>query len=300
MVGGLSTAFGLLFLGVAVIAFAVAGSSAFRIDADGWLLLSGPAAALLVAPLFLFIGWRHSKRAPRGPGPEDGSDDADRLLRHAMRVETLGDLAGMVAHQLRNHLQVMMGHAALASAEGDGDQAQRLSTIQEEIETSIDLLEQLLQLAHPDDGEPRRVELTSVCRDFAATVRGILPAALEFEVRLPDKPLHVQLDPGGLEHSMLNLVLNARHATEGRGQLTLEVTRQAEHAVIEVADTGSGIAAEDLERVFDPYFTTKPKGEGTGLGLAAVRRYVQGASGSVAVDSEVGRGTAFQLRFPLA
>ena len=300
MVGGLSTLVGLVCLGYALTAWSLDGGGAFTWDGGGWMSLSGPTCALVAAPLFLAVSlWFRPGRKSAIPTP-DAEEERERLLRHAMRVETVGDLASMVAHQLRNHLQVMMGHAALASTDSAPDRDHRLATIRDEISSSIELLEQLLQLAHPDDGAAVRLDLVAHCREFGSSVRHILPSALDFQLELPERPVHVVLDPQGLEHSLLNLLINARHATSGHGRLTLRVAVEGSLARVEVTDTGSGIPEEALAHVFDPYFTTKPKGEGTGLGLAAVKRFVQSASGVVSVQSEVGRGTAFRLEFPLA
>jgi two-component system NtrC family sensor kinase len=145
-----------------------------------------------------------------------------------------------------------------------------------------------------------RVDLVAVCAAFCESVRTILPAAIRLETEFPQDPVHVRLARRGLEDALFNLVMNARHAIQGSGRLTVSVRRRGRRAQVLVADTGVGIAARDLPRVFDAYFTTKPSGEGTGLGLAAVKGYVKASSGAVAVESEVGRGTTFRLEFPLA
>jgi two-component system NtrC family sensor kinase len=110
----------------------------------------------------------------------------------------------------------------------------------------------------------------------------------------------VLLNQSGLAHALWNLVINAKHAIEGDGRIDLRAGCDRFQVWIEVADTGSGIPKEVKERIFDPYFTTKPVGQGTGLGLTAVARFVRGSNGLVQVESTVGRGTTFRLRFPVA
>lgn len=265
------------------------------------VLSSGePSPLWFVYPLLtLLLGviagvWAGPVRRQASPG-----DEHDRLLRHAMRVETVGDLSSMVAHQLRNRLQIMTGHAALAATEGAEEKDARFATIRNEIDGSILLLDQLLELVHPDEGVVERVDLVRLCAEFHQTARTILPSAIEFEMALPPDPIMVELEPSGLEHALLNLVINARHAIGDSGSLRLTVSCRDGVAHVELTDTGKGIAAADLPRVFEPYFTTKPRGEGTGLGLAAVRRYMRSSAGEVEVESEVGRGTTFRLEFPL-
>jgi signal transduction histidine kinase len=273
------------------------------VDTSGWMQLSGPIASLGAAPIFLLCaGTALRHRGADRTGSEDPAEiyaERERLLRHAMRIDTVGDLAGMVAHQLRNRMQIMMGHATLGADEGPAERSRRLATIRDEVDASIHLLEQLLELAHPGEEPASRVDLVDLCSRFAERVRGVLPSAIDFELRLPDTQVPVVLDPRGLEHALLNLVLNARHAIPERGQVIVALRARTQFAEIEVSDTGTGIPEPVLARVFEPYFTTKPKGKGTGLGLAAVQRYVQASAGKIEVESEVGRGTTFRMAFPL-
>jgi signal transduction histidine kinase len=223
----------------------------------------------------------------------------ERLLRHAMRVETVGDLAGLVTHQLRNSFQVMMGHAALGAASDDAERARRLELVNEELANSRPLLDQLMSLAHPDEGEPAATDLDAEVRTFFRCAERIMPASIRLVFESCGRDLPVLVNPRGLEHALWNLVINARQAMPEGGTITLRTILLADQALIEVADTGSGIPPAIRPRVFDPYFTTKPPGQGTGLGLAAVDRFVRASNGSIGLDSEVGRGTCFRLGFPM-
>jgi signal transduction histidine kinase len=108
----------------------------------------------------------------------------------------------------------------------------------------------------------------------------------------------VLLNRHGLVHALWNLVINARQAIQGEGEITLRCGQDRHQVWIELQDSGSGMTPQVKERIFEPYFTTKPPGQGTGLGLTAVQRFVRGSNGVIQVDSEVGRGTTFRLRFP--
>lgn len=223
----------------------------------------------------------------------------ERLLRHAMRVETVGDLAGMVTHQLRNAFQVMMGHVTLAAEEDPTAAARRLGLVGETLRQARPLLDQLMSLAHPDEGEAEAGDLNAWTQAFFARARCVLPGSIRFELAACDQPLPVRLNQRGLEHALWNLAINARHAMPEGGSLTLTTGLENGLAFLAVADTGCGIPLDVQPRIFDPYFTTKAPGEGTGLGLAAVERFVRASQGQIQLRSKPGAGSTFVLFFPV-
>jgi signal transduction histidine kinase len=163
------------------------------------------------------------------------------------------------------------------------------------------LLDQLLDLARPAEAAPQLCDLAAACEEFAENLRALLPAGIAVQLDIPGHDVPVVVDRGQLEHALLNLAINAHHAMDGHGRLTLRAARRADGlAVLQVGDDGTGIASTDLAHVFEPYYTTKPRGQGTGLGLAAVRRFVEAAGGTVSVESEPGAGATFTLLLPLA
>ncbi len=222
----------------------------------------------------------------------------EKLLRHALRVETIGDLAGLVCHQLRNTFQVLMGHVTLAGMADESQRAQRLLLIEQTLEQSKPLLDQLMRMAHPDEGEVTNWDLNEVVRQFHAQARLVMPGTIGLTCDLSPEPLPVLLDSQGLIHALWNLVINARQAIEGEGSVALRTGGGEKLVWIEVADSGCGMLPEVQSRIFDPYFTTKPPGQGTGLGLTAVARFVRGSNGHVEVRSSIGKGTTFRLAFP--
>lgn len=224
----------------------------------------------------------------------------EKLLRHALRVETIGDLAGMVCHQLRNTFQVLLGHVTLGNLAGDEERVRRLALIGETLEHARPLLDQLMRMAHPNESAPIVCDLASIVRQFHHQARLVLPGSLQLTCETPEQTPPVLLDPHGLVHALWNLTINARQAIAGEGAITLRCGSDAHQVWLEVADTGCGMPKDVVARIFEPYFTTKPPGQGTGLGLTAVARFVRGSNGLVQVESEVGRGTTFRLRFPQA
>lgn len=224
----------------------------------------------------------------------------EKLLRHALRVETIGDLAGMVCHQLRNTFQVLHGHVTLGEMADDAERMRRLGMIEQTLDQTRPLLDQLMLMAHPDEGTTVLCDIAAVLRGFHEQARLVLPKSIEVECFTPDEPQHVLLNPRGLVHVLWNLVINARQAIAKEGRIVLRCGGERHQIWLEVGDSGCGIPKELQERIFEPYFTTKPPGQGTGLGLTAVARYIRSSNGLVQVESEPGNGTTFRLRFPRA
>lgn len=222
----------------------------------------------------------------------------EKLLRHALRVETIGDLAGLVCHQLRNTFQVLLGHVTMGEISDDQERIRRLALIEETVQQTKPLLDELMMMAHPDEGSPVPTRIDDVLRQFHVQARLVLPSNIELHAEIADDLPRVFINPRGLVHALWNLVVNARQAITGQGHITLRCQAEDGHAVVEVVDTGCGIPAEIRDRIFEPYFTTKPMGQGTGLGLTAVARFVRGSSGTISVASEPGRGTTFRMAFP--
>jgi signal transduction histidine kinase len=193
----------------------------------------------------------------------------------------------------------MLGHATLGAMGDDADRKKRLTMLGEELTNARPLLDQLMALAHPDEGAPMATDLDLELREFHARAIRVMPTNIALVLESCRRPLPVLLNPRGLEHALWNLVINARQAMPEGGSITLATASEGDVARISIADTGTGIAKDIRDRVFDAYFTTKPVGQGTGLGLAAVDRFMRSSNGSVALASEVGVGTTFTLSFPL-
>lgn len=220
----------------------------------------------------------------------------ERLLRHALRVETVGDLAGLVCHQLRNAYQILIGHVSLAETADEPERLRRLGLIEETLRDTQPLLDELMRMAHPDEGRTTACDLNLVLRGFYEQASHVLPKTIEVTCTVADEPQWCVLNPQGLTHALWNMVINARQAMGGSGRIDLRCVAERNQVWIEVADTGPGIPIEVRDKIFDPYFTTKPPGQGTGLGLTAVARFVRSSNGVIQVLCE--NGTTFRMRFP--
>lgn len=220
-------------------------------------------------------------------------------LHEAQKHEVIGQLAGGLAHDFNNLLVAIRSYADLAASGPAADLEAHLAGIREAAEQAAALTRQLLAFA-------RRVPVQPVVLDLYAEVQRSLPLLrtlvgerVNISVEATHFDVPVRADPGQLEQILVNLVVNARDAIQGNGQVTIRLSAAAETARLEVEDNGSGIEDALQTRVFEPFFTTKPVGEGTGLGLAAVHGIVNQHGGAISVRSKLGEGTTFIVTLPL-
>lgn len=247
-------------------------------------------------------------------------DQSDRKrmeqeLLQAQKVESIGRLAGGVAHDFNNWLTAMLGYVALARDEvKDAAKVEEyLGRIEQAGQSAARLTGQLLAYARRQVIEPVVVNLNDVVRDAGSLLTRLLGEDVELRVLEAADLWAVRVDPGQFQQIVMNLALNARDAMPEGGRLMIEtrnVVLDAEyaaqhpevvpgdHVMIAVSDTGRGIKPEDLGHIFDPFYTTKGRGEGTGLGLATVHGLIKQHEGHIWVCSEVGRGTTFRVYMP--
>ncbi|PYM93063.1 MAG: hypothetical protein DME04_13540 [Candidatus Rokuibacteriota bacterium] len=213
------------------------------------------------------------------------------------RLATLGQLAGSVAHELRNPLGVIKNsvyYIRMQAAE-DERMARHLAILEREVATSNRIITELLDFARVPDSRPVATSLNRIVADYFE--RNGAPDGVERVLRLMDESSDLHADPHQLTLILGNLVRNAEQAMPDEGRLTVETCRRADGSLeLAVSDTGGGIPREDFERIFEPLYTTKAKG--FGLGLPIVKQLTALNGGDVELESEVGRGSRFRLRFP--
>ncbi len=224
----------------------------------------------------------------------------ERRLVASQRLEAIGRLAGGIAHDFNNLITAIGGYAGLAlSATTDDDPRQvELREIQLASNRAAGLTRQLLTFARRQVVLPRRVDLASLVHGIAPLLRRLVGEQGTVDILVAGSPIPVTVDPSQLEHAIVNLVVNARDAMPGGGVVTIRVARQEGFSVLEVRDTGMGIAPSAMPHLFEPFYTTKPPGKGTGLGLATVYGIVEQAGGTIHVASEPGHGTTFTIALP--
>ncbi|MEU4241681.1 ATP-binding protein [Actinoplanes sp. NPDC026619] len=233
------------------------------------------------------------------------------------RMESLGKLAGGIAHDFNNILAIIVNYTEFAAEAAEGNEPVRadLEHVRTAADRAMNLTRQLLTFTRGDTIQPQDVDL----RDAITEVRAMLDRTIGEDIALfarpPAEPLIVHGDPGQLQQVLLNLAINARDAMPDGGTLVIEAgpaeldgqeinmqpaVAAGSYARLQVSDTGEGMSAEVATHIFEPFYTTKPRGKGTGLGLATVYGIVAEAGGSINMFSEPGVGTTFRIYLPLA
>jgi signal transduction histidine kinase len=220
--------------------------------------------------------------------------------RVAEELASVGTLVAGLAHEIGTPMGVIQGHAKLLEpAVASEDARWRLRTIQEQIGRISRIIQTLLNLARP----PRSRRVPVALEPLLDATLGFLSEKIRKRAIRVEKDLRptasVRGDPERLQQLFLNLFLNAVDAMPDGGELRISLAPTAEGgAAVRVADSGVGIAESDLPRIFDPFFTSKPAGEGSGLGLMVAQGIVEDHGGTIAVESELRRGTEFRIEFP--
>ncbi len=236
-------------------------------------------------------------------------------LRKAQRLESIATLASGIAHDFNNLLTIISGYAELGLADNrEGDPGhEELKVVLDAAGRGGDLVRQILTFSREVETKPKATNLNDQVRNVQKLLYKTIPKMIEIRTHLDDDLPIVMADPTQIEQVLLNLAVNSRDAMPDGGLLTFQ-TRHAlldqnycrlhpdvqpgEYAELTIADTGRGMEREVLDRVFEPFFSTKEPGEGTGLGLAMAFGIVRSHQGHITCYSEPGRGTQFNIYFP--
>ena len=222
-------------------------------------------------------------------------------MSRAEHFATLGELAAGLAHEIRNPLAGIAGVLDIVSRDLPPDSVAR-DVIQDAKQEAVQInriLTELLDTARPKPPQLRVTDLASTAEHAVLFARQqAVTKRITIEFAIKDALPPVEHDPNQINQVLLNLLLNAIQSMDKPGTIRVTLDRDEDVAVISVSDEGKGIAPENLSHIFRPFFTTK--GRGTGLGLSLARRMVESHGGSITVSSEVGSGTLFEVRLPIA
>ncbi len=229
----------------------------------------------------------------------------DASQARAERMQLLGQAAGGVAHSYNNILTVISGYSsALEDLEGLGAMEQRaIKQIVVASDRAADMTQRLIRYSVGDTPRNQSVHLLKLLKEARDLIRGMISKAVELKVLAqPDLP-HVHGDACQLQEALLHLVANSREAMPRGGTLTLgmymdKADPTGGQVVIEVRDTGEGMSSEVLDRIFDPYFTTRDREDAVGLGCSAAREIIESHGGTIHIDSAEGEGTRVVIRLP--
>jgi len=248
---------------------------------------------------------------------EEDKKKLEAQLLQAHKFEAIGTLAGGIAHDFNNILWIINGNVELAVAEISTESPARhnLESIEEACRRATDLVSQILSFIPKAEQKRHPLKIGSMVEESLRLLRSSIPATIEIRKTVSAKSDFILADLTQTNQVLMNLYTNATHAMREKGGI-LEVSlvniviedKEAhlnhdldtgEYVVLSVRDTGHGIKTEDIHRIFDPYFTTKGVGEGTGMGLAAVYGIIRSYGGTISVDSQPGRGTVFYVFLPV-
>jgi len=236
----------------------------------------------------------------------------EEQLRHAQKMEAIGQLAGGVAHDFNNLLTAILGYTNLILDEVPADAPIRndLAEIRSAGERAAALTRQLLAFSRRQMLQPRMVDVNDLIRQIEKLLRRLISEDVELTTNLADDVLPVRVDPASIEQALINLAVNGRDAMPRGGRLTLETgnvdldetsakryspMQPGRYVKLVISDTGQGMDEPTQSRVFEPFFTTKEQGRGSGLGLATVYGIVKQSGGFVYVSSVPDRGTSFTI-----
>ncbi len=233
-------------------------------------------------------------------------------LREAQKLESVGRLAGGVAHDLNNVLMIIGSEAQLLSNGASAEVSEGLREISAATDRATELTRQLLTFARRQVVQPRVMNVSDAISNTARMAARLVRESIEFRLVPPAADHFALIDPTQLGQVVINLLVNARDAIPDQGTIELSVRERSlvpleapgmppgQYVAITVRDTGVGIRDADRALLFEPFFTTKSQGEGTGLGLATSYGIVRQAGGCILVESTVGRGSTFEVLLPSA
>jgi len=240
----------------------------------------------------------------------------EEQLRHAQKMEAIGQLAGGVAHDFNNILSAIVGYSSLATTRMEPDDPNRryLEQILASADRATTLIQTLLAFSRKQAIQLEKIDLNETIRSFQDLLSRLLRENIQLKLILAEEELPVTADRGQVEQVLMNLLTNARDAIAKEGLILIETSavevdqpfaksrgleQPGRYALLAVTDTGAGIPEAVREKIFDPFFTTKKEGKGTGLGLSMVFGIVKKHQGSIQVYSRPGQGTTFKIYLPL-
>jgi PAS domain S-box-containing protein len=235
-------------------------------------------------------------------------------LQQSQKMETIGKLTGGVAHDFNNLLQIISGNLQLLELGGDAERSRKwIGSARSAVEKGARLASYLLAFGRRQPLEPKVVRIGRLVVDMEELLRRALGEAIEIELVLSGGLWNAEVDVTQLENAVLNLAINARDAMDGAGKLTIEANnavlddmycryhddvRPGQYVMLAVTDTGCGMSPDVAAQAFDPFFSTKEEGKGSGLGLSMIYGFVKQSGGHVKIYSEVGHGTTLRLYLP--
>jgi len=240
----------------------------------------------------------------------------EEQIRQSQKMESIGTLAGGIAHDFNNILGIILGNTELALDDVPewNPARQNLEEVRTAILRAKNVVRQLLSFARKTKLEKKPTNIVPIVKESLKLLRSSIPTSIDIRQNIPEHVDTIIADPTQINQVLINLCTNADHAMPDGGVLEVKLKNieidektaakypelsPGRYVNLTVADSGHGVSQGDINRIFDPYFTTKEVGRGTGMGLAVVHGIVKGHNGLITVESKLGKGTTFNIFFPV-
>jgi signal transduction histidine kinase len=237
---------------------------------------------------------------------EKDSREMENQLRRSQKMEALGTLAGGIAHDFNNILSAIIGFAEMAMMYDAPEGSKANTHIRQVVKAGLrarDLVRQILTFSRESRQDKQIIHISSALKEVLHLLRASLPSNIDIRREIAEDAGCILADPTEIHQIIMNLCTNAAHAMEDSGGImTVSLANlfcDGDYVSLKIRDTGCGISPDIIEKVFDPYFTTKEPGKGTGLGLAIVNNIVEAHEGKISIDSNAGKGTIVSIFFPI-
>ncbi|MFO7602263.1 MAG: MASE3 domain-containing protein [Gammaproteobacteria bacterium] len=241
--------------------------------------------------------------------------NTEKMLQHSQKMEAIGQLAGGIAHDFNNQLGLVIGYLDFLKdfVEADPEATEWASISIKAARRCVDLTQQLLMFSRHHASSTEIIDINERIEEIAIMIERAVTPAITVQYHYADQVLLTETNPGELQDALLNLAINARDAMPEGGTFRIETRlvhfsadstpeypeiSSGDYIRLSLIDTGMGMTADQLERIFEPFYTTKPKGKGTGLGLPMVYAFVHRYGGVIKVDSTLGEGSRFHIFLP--
>ncbi len=237
-------------------------------------------------------------------------------LQQSQKMESIGTLAGGIAHDFNNILSPIVGYTEMLLEDIPEDSSLRnsLNAIYSSSQRACDLVKQILTFSHQDSNELKSIRVQPVIKEAMKLIRSTIPTTIKIKQKIRSDCGSIKADPTQIHQIIMNLTTNAYHAMEDMGELAVGLKevwlgepevinpsmKPGLYVCLTVSDTGLGMDKQMTEKIFNPFFTTKEQGKGTGMGLSVVHGIVKSMDGAIQVCSELGKGTDFHVYLPVA
>ncbi|MDR2395302.1 MAG: PAS domain S-box protein [Endomicrobium sp.] len=229
-------------------------------------------------------------------------DNLQNSLIQQNKLASLGELAGSIAHELNNPLSIILGFAQVLLRDKflKEETKKGLQNIYDATLRSQNIIKNMLEFSRQDSSKIVKSKLVDIIeKTLPLLEKDLKNVNIEVVKDLKDTDILINIKPMQLQQVLLNIILNAKDAMPNGGKITISTVLKNGLYILSIADTGTGIAKENISKIFDPFFTTKEVGKGTGLGLSICYGIIQSMRGQIYVESELGKGTTFYVKFPV-